>query len=81
MKHRDHSASPLLLSDDAPDLDDVRDALAGMDAVDVPGRDIAATLAWATTVTPPRSLGATWELLASVSARDVAAARVLELGL
>lgn len=78
MKYRDHSASPLLLSDDAPDLDDVREALAGMDAVEAPGRDIAATLAWATTVTSPRSLGATWELLASVSARDVAAARVLE---
>ncbi|WP_225310260.1 acyl-CoA dehydrogenase [Microbacterium testaceum] len=82
MRHRGRSASPLLLPDDLPDddpdLDEVREALERMDAVEGLGTDIAATLAWATSTTPPRSLAATWELLASVAARDVAAARVLE---
>ncbi len=78
MRHRGALPSPLLLSDDAPDLDDVREALRRADAVEGLGSDVAATLAWATSVTPPRSLAATWELLASVARRDVAAARVLE---
>jgi len=33
---------------------------------------------WAAAVARPRSIAATWEMLASVAARDVAAARVLE---
>lgn len=78
MTDGDHRAFPLLLPGDTPDLDDVRAALERADAVDALGRDIAATLAWATSITPPRGVGATWELLASVAARDVAAARVLE---
>ncbi|MBT9605151.1 MAG: acyl-CoA dehydrogenase [Microbacterium sp.] len=48
------------------------------DAVHGFGTDIAATLAWAVGVARPRSVAATGELLASVAARDVAAARVLE---
>ncbi|MBD8205844.1 acyl-CoA dehydrogenase [Microbacterium sp. CFBP 8790] len=60
------------------DLDGVRAALEKADAVDGLGTDIAATLAWATGVPRPASVAATWELLASVAARDVAAARVLE---
>ncbi|MFS0795185.1 acyl-CoA dehydrogenase [Microbacterium sp. 1P10AE] len=73
-----HPPFPLLLPDDTPDLDDVRTALAAADAVDGFGTDIAATLAWAVDVARPRSVAATWELLASVAARDVTAARVLE---
>lgn len=73
-----HPPFPLLLPDDTPDLDDVRAALARADAVDGFGTDIAATLAWAVGVARPRSVAATWELLASVAARDVTAARVLE---
>lgn len=42
------------------------------------GTDLAGTLAWATGLPRPRSLAATWELLAAVAARDVAAARILE---
>jgi len=74
----DHLASPLLVPDDTPDLADVRAALASADDVDLFGTDIAATLDWVTSLTPPGSLAATWELLAAVAARDVAAARVLE---
>ncbi|MFJ4159934.1 acyl-CoA dehydrogenase [Microbacterium testaceum] len=59
-------------------LDDVREALQAADATDSLGRDIAATLAWAGGVRLPSKLAARWELLASVAARDVVAARVLE---
>ena len=78
MTNGDHLASPLLVPDDTPDLADVRAALASADDVDLFGTDIAATLDWVTSLTPPGSLAATWELLAAVAARDVAAARVLE---
>lgn len=74
----DHPPFPLLLPPDMPDLDDVRSALDRADAVDDLGTDLAATLAWATRVELPRSIAVRWELLASVAARDVAAARVLE---
>jgi hypothetical protein len=74
----DHLALPLLVPDDTPGLGGVRVALEGADAVDGLGTDIAATLAWAVDVARPTSVAATWELLASVAARDVAAARVLE---
>lgn len=73
-----HPLFPLLVPDDTPDLDDVRAALSGADAVVGLGTDVAATLAWAVGVSRPRTPAATWELLASVAARDVAAARVLE---
>ncbi len=73
-----HPPFPLLVPDDTPDLDEVGAALDSADTVDELGTDLTATLAWATTVARPRSLAATWELLASVAARDVAAARVLE---
>lgn len=78
MTDGDHPAFPLLIPDTTPGLDDVRDALCRAHAVPALGSDIAATLAWATAVSPPASVAATWELLASVAARDVAAARVLE---
>lgn len=78
MNHRGHSAFPLLLPDDTPDLDEVRAAVGRMDADGASATDVDATLAWATSLVPPRSLGATWELLASVAARDVAVARMLE---
>lgn len=74
----DHPPFPLLVSEDSTDLDDVRSALRGADAVDDLGTDLAATLAWVVAVPRPRSLAASWELLASVAARDIAAARVLE---
>jgi alkylation response protein AidB-like acyl-CoA dehydrogenase len=79
----DHPRFPLLLPPDTADLgptdrDDVRAALEGADAVGDLGTDLAATLAWVTSVNRPRSLAATWELLASVAARDVAAARIME---
>jgi len=79
----DHPRFPLLLPPATADLgptdrDDVRAALEGADAVGDLGTDLAATLAWVTSVKRPRSLAATWELLASVAARDVAAARMLE---
>jgi len=74
----DHPPFPLLLPPDTAGLDDVRATLTGADAVDDLGADLAATLAWVTSVARPRSLAATWELLASVAARDVAAARMLE---
>ena len=70
----DHPPFPLLLPPDTAGLDDVRATLTGADAV----ADLAATLSWVTSVARPRSLAATWELLASVAARDVAAARMLE---
>lgn len=73
-----HPHFPLLLAADTCDLDDVRAALAAADAVDGLGTDIAATLDWAVGVARPRTVAATWELLASVAARDVAAARMLE---
>ena len=69
---------PLLLPDDTPDLADVRVAVNAAATVDGFGTDIPATLAWAVALPRPRSLAATWELLASTAARDVAAARVLE---
>lgn len=74
----DHPAFPLLVPDRTPGLGDVRDALGKADAVDGFGTDVAATLDWAAGVSRPGSVAATWELLASVAARDVAAARVLE---
>lgn len=74
----DNPAFPLLVPRGIPDLERVRVALEGADAVDGLGTDISATLAWAAEVAPPASVSATWELLASVAARDVAAARVLE---
>jgi alkylation response protein AidB-like acyl-CoA dehydrogenase len=73
-----HPPFPLLAPENTPHLDDVRAALRDADAVDGLGTDIAATLAWAVGIRRPRALAATWELLASVAARDVAAARVLE---
>lgn len=73
-----HPPFPLLIPDDTPDLDDVRAALARADAVGELGTDLAATLAWVVGVARPRSVALTWELLASVAARDVAAARILE---
>ena len=73
-----HPPFPLLASEDTAGLDVVRRTLAGADAVDDLGTDIAATLEWAVTVPRPSSVGATWELLASLAARDVAAARVVE---
>lgn len=74
----DHPPFPLLVPENSTDLDDVRSALRDADAVHDLGADIAATLAWAVAVPRPRSLAASWELLASVAARDLAAARVLE---
>jgi alkylation response protein AidB-like acyl-CoA dehydrogenase len=74
----DHPPFPLLLAPDTAGLDDVRAALEGADAVGDLGTDVSATLAWVTGVARPSSLAATWELLASVAARDVAAARMLE---
>ncbi|WP_285137601.1 acyl-CoA dehydrogenase [Microbacterium sp. lyk4-40-TSB-66] len=74
----DHPAFPLLVPDDTPGLGGVRGALEAADAVDGLGTDTAATLAWAVDVARPASVAATWELLASVAARDVAVARVLE---
>ncbi|MDQ1124328.1 glycosyl transferase [Microbacterium trichothecenolyticum] len=74
MTDGDHPPFPLLLPPDTTGLDDVRAALERADAVGDLGTDIAATLAWATSVTRPRSLAATWEVLAAVAARNVAAA-------
>jgi len=74
----DHPAFPLLVPDDTPGLGGVIGALEATDAVDGLGTDTAATLAWAVDVARPASVAATWELLASVAARDVAVARVLE---
>lgn len=74
----DHPRLPLLLPPDAGGLDGVRASLEAADAVGDLGTDLAATLAWVTSVPRPRTLAATWELLASVAARDVAAARALE---
>lgn len=73
-----HPPFPLLASENTVGLDVVRRTLAGADAVDDLGTDVAATLEWAVTIPRPSSLGATWELLASIAARDVAAARVVE---
>lgn len=73
-----HPPFPLLVPASTPGLDGVRAALQSADAVDGFGTDIAATLAWVVGLPRPGSLAATWELLASVAARDVAAARVLE---
>lgn len=78
MTDGDHPRFPLLLAPGAVDLDGVREALERADAVQTLGTDLAATLAWATGVPRPRSLATTWELLAGVAARDVAAARMLE---
>jgi alkylation response protein AidB-like acyl-CoA dehydrogenase len=74
----DHPPFPLLLAPDTAGLEDVLAALRGADAVDDLGTDVPATLAWVTGFARPSSLAATWELLASVAARDVAAARMLE---
>lgn len=78
MTEGDHPRLPLLLPPGAADLTGVRVALEKTDAVDALGTDVAVTLAWATDLPRPRSLAATWELLAQVAARDVAAARMLE---
>lgn len=72
---------PLLFSSDSLDdaaLDGVRQVLRAADATHALGRDITATMEWASAVRLPSTLAARWELLASVAARDVAAARVLE---
>jgi alkylation response protein AidB-like acyl-CoA dehydrogenase len=74
----DHPAFPLLFPHTTPGLEGAREALTRADAVDGIGTDIAATLAWVVDVARPSSIAATWEVLASVAARDVAAARVLE---
>lgn len=78
MTDGDHPHFPLLLPPGAADLDDVDAALEAADAVAGLGTDVAGTLTWATGLPRPRSLAATWELLAAVAARDVAAARILE---
>ncbi|MBB3157942.1 alkylation response protein AidB-like acyl-CoA dehydrogenase [Microbacterium proteolyticum] len=78
MTDGDHPPFPLLVPDDTPGLAGVRVALERADAVDGLGTDIVATLAWVVDIARPASVAATWELLASVAARDVAAARVLE---
>lgn len=61
---------------------DVLEALREADAVTGLGMDVAATLAWTVGITAARSeplpLREEWELLASVAARSVAAARILE---
>ncbi|WP_295831124.1 acyl-CoA dehydrogenase [uncultured Microbacterium sp.] len=69
---------PLLFPADTPALDSARAAVRAADAEDSLGRDLAATLSWAGGVRPPSTLAARWELLASIAAREVAAARVLE---
>lgn len=75
-----HPPSPLLIPDTAASFAAVRAVLEQADAVDGLGVDIAATLDWAVDAgrRRPSSLSATWELLAAVASRDVAAARVLE---
>lgn len=78
MTDGDPPASPLLVPADTPGLADIRAALERADSVEGLGTDVPATLAWATGIDRPMTIAATWELLAAVAARDVAAARVLE---
>ncbi|MFV9423390.1 acyl-CoA dehydrogenase [Microbacterium sp. S1037] len=78
MTDGDHPRFPLLFPPDTPGLGDVRATLMGADAVGDLGTDLVATLAWITGVPRPSTRAATWELLASVAVRDVAAARMLE---
>ncbi len=79
MTDGDHPRFPLFCPPGAADLDGVRATLDRADAArDAFGSDLAATLAWVRSVTRPASIAATWELLAGVAARDVAAARMLE---
>lgn len=75
-----HPPFPLLSASDPSSFDRARDALADADTVDGFGVDVAATLAWSvrTGSRRPRTLAATWDLLAATAARDVAAARIVE---
>ncbi len=79
MTDADHLPSPLLLFDET-DITALAAPLSAADEVNGLGTDIDATLGWVVALgaVRPRTTPQEWELLASVAARDVAAARVLE---